>query len=106
MSKFLFNSFASNIKSQVSCFHLSPFLQKRLILRLGEAGTKFHRKSVPERKHAFSLLYSDCTDGLFDIGGLFHTEVIKAKGRTIRKVMGGRGIFDLQEFFFATKFLV
>ena len=78
MSKFLFNSFANNIKSQVSCFHLSPFPQKRLILRLGEAGSKFHRKSVPERKHAFSLLYSDCTDGLFDIGGLFHTEVIKA----------------------------
>ena len=38
---------------------------------------RFPRKSVPERKHAFSLLYSDCTDGLFDIGGLFHKEVIK-----------------------------
>ena len=22
-------------------------------------------------------MHSDCTDGLFDIGGLFHTEVIK-----------------------------
>ena len=28
------------------------------------------------------------------------------KGRTIRKVMGGRGIFELQEFFFVIKFLV
>ena len=27
-----------------------------------------------------------------------------AKGRTIRKVMGGRGIFELQEFFFAIRF--
>ena len=26
------------------------------------------------------------------------------KGRTIRKVMGGRGIFELQEFFFVIKF--
>ena len=28
------------------------------------------------------------------------------KGRTIRKVMGGRGIFEPQEFFFVIKFLV
>ena len=28
------------------------------------------------------------------------------KGPTIRKVMGGRGIFELQEFFFVIKFLV
>ena len=26
------------------------------------------------------------------------------KGRTIRKVMGGRGIFELQEFYFVIKF--
>ena len=28
------------------------------------------------------------------------------KGRTIRKVMGGRGIFEPQEFFLVMKFLV
>ena len=30
----------------------------------------------------------------------------RSKGRTIRKVMGGRGIFEPQEFFFVIKFLV
>ena len=31
-------------------------------------------------------------------------KMINDKGRTIRKVMGGRGIFKLQEFFFVIKF--
>ena len=31
---------------------------------------------------------------------------MSAKGRTIRKVMGGGGIFEPQEFFFVIKLLV
>ena len=34
------------------------------------------------------------------------TVTYHVKGRTIRKVMGGRGIFEPQEFFFVIKFLV
>ena len=33
-------------------------------------------------------------------------DVFPFKGWTIRKVMGGWGIFELQEFFFVIKFLV
>ena len=34
------------------------------------------------------------------------TPICRDKGRTIRKVGGGRGIFEPHEFFFVTKFLV
>ena len=37
-------------------------------------------------------------------GGNLRVELIK--GQTIRKVMGGEGIFEPQEFFFVIKFLV
>ena len=65
----MFNSFAKkklciNIKSQVSWAWVGESRRSR---KYGFPANQFRKGSM----------HSDCTDGLFDIGGLFHTEVIK-----------------------------
>ena len=42
----------------------------------------------------------------FSLSVAKHRRIAAGKGRTIRKVMGGGGIFEPQEFFFVIRFLV
>ena len=53
--------------------------------------------SRPSRDHCFHRPIKISTGRVFQI---LRARSIQPKGRTIRKVMGGRGIFSLHDFFF------
>lgn len=76
MSKSIFNSFAKKKRTLYQ-------YKKPSFLGVGGRVPEKQEASFPANQFRkgsmhYGLLYSDCTDGFFDIGGLFHTEVVKA----------------------------
>lgn len=51
--------------------------KKPSFLGVGERVPEKQEVSFPANQFRKGSMHSDCTDGLFDIGGFFHTEVIK-----------------------------
>ena len=58
-----------------------------------------HFFQISSYSRAYVRIIYEKTMGQVPLGSLLWKQNIRAKGRTIRKVMGGRGIFEPQEFF-------